>query len=794
MPSPFRLIPCCEYNVQITLLIRTRRAMGRLGCVQFFDRSTVEPPAVFRGGAAQQERFDLAAFMRETDERRSQGSPTSQRLSIADSEILTSLSKLFRHKCSFCESKVPTRAHLFRPPQEAEPLARSQFAHLYYTWLRTDWGNVYAACGDCAAASRNQFPVRDATRGRLPTAEEIERFANEDYGLWRWPHNDQRLLLDPCEDRSLVSHLSFDRLGGVQAFTEKGAMTIATFQLDRLPLVQARAAVFQDYLGLLHDELVRGVSPNSFDFAGLEFGGAWYLLLRRIMDRAGRRMDRTFQTGKDKIQQQVERLWSTPIGRATFEAALGDVNNPIERRTVQRHPSRERVRRIATVRVSNFKALESLEINVPPRILENLETNREPEASSLLILGENATGKSTILEAIALALSDEKQRQRLGRPPESFVLNAELLGSQDIPHQGTSSVQVLFEDGEHLDLFITDHFQEGGALDGLPPVFAYGAFRQYPSGSTKRPAAGHVVTLFRSEMILSNPEAWLLDLPDDHFAMVIRALKRILTIEGEFDVVERDSINQRCLIVTQVGDGAGRRIVKTPLSMVSSGFRSVLAMVCDILRGLLQSQNRIGRKSFAELEAVLLIDEVEAHLHPRWKMQIMVALRKVFPSATIIATTHDPLCLRGMHDGEVVVFLRSTQGDEVGTSELPMTVETIVQLPNVENLTIEQLLTSDFFAMFSTDSPDAELKVSRLGELISRRAQGVALTPSEIASLEELDRQVLGALPLGSSEVQRLVQEAVATYLQERKQSSVSRMKSLRQQTKTAIVKALEGY
>src|SRR5687767_13495996 len=108
--------------------------------MQFFFRDSVPPPASFRGGAAEQDRIDFAKFMGETEERRSQTTPPARRFSPAQSDILDALGRLFRHKCAFCESKVPQNAHLFRPAEEAEPLAKSEFAHLYYAWLRTDWG------------------------------------------------------------------------------------------------------------------------------------------------------------------------------------------------------------------------------------------------------------------------------------------------------------------------------------------------------------------------------------------------------------------------------------------------------------------------------------------------------------------------------------------------------------------------------------------------------------------------------------------------------------------------------
>lgn len=753
------------------------------------------PPAPFRDVVAREERLTLLASIREGREHLSQTSPPPRNFGPASEETVVALDRLFRSKCAFCESKTTLSVHLFRPPDEAEPLERSEIAHLYYVWLRTDWSNVYGVCNVCARVSGRKFPVRGSHRGGLPTLEELEQFANENYGLWRWRHNDKRLLLDPCEDRSFARHLTFDLMGRVHAFTESGAQTIATFNLDREDLVRARASAFEAYITFLRNELSRGIDLNGLNFPAMEYGGGWYLLLRRLIQKAGQRLQQNLNPRPEHMERVVRQTWESPLGRNALEAAFEDVSAPIVGRTVARPTTTGPTRQLSSIHVTNFKAFESLQINIPTPIAADSKFALEAEAASLLVLGENAAGKSSILEAVALALSDEKIRLRLKRPPRSFILDPDLMGSMQQPKRENGTVKLTFDDRAELTLTISDRFIEEGVTDRLPPVFAYGAFRQYGTDTRSRLPSGRVITLFRSEALLANPEAWLLGLPDDQFAMVIRALQQILMIEGDFEVVRRDNANHRCLIVTRVGEGDDHHEIETPLRVVSSGFRSVLAMVCDILAGLLKLQRATERRSFAELDAVLLIDEIEAHLHPRWKMQIMTALRRVLPKATIIATTHDPLCLRGMHDGEVVLLNRVRKPDEeTAAAELPVFVETVVQLPNVENLTIEQLLTSDFFSMFSTDSPVTEHNLARLGSLLAKRSQGELLSDAEEGTIEELRQHVIDAIPLGSSEVQRLIQEAVFEYLENRRGLSSERLQALRSETRDAIRRALEEF
>ena len=78
------------------------------------------------------------------------------------------------------------------------------------------------------------------------------------------------------------------------------------------------------------------------------------------------------------------------------------------------------------------------------------------------------------------------------------------------------------------------------------------------------------------------------------------------------------------------------------------------------------------------------------------------------PRVQFIGTTHDPLCLRGLEDGEVIVLQR----DEVGQ------IISIPNLPSIKGMRADQLLTSDFFGLSSTVDPETELDVARFVEAV----------------------------------------------------------------------------
>jgi len=80
--------------------------------------------------------------------------------------------------------------------------------------------------------------------------------------------------------------------------------------------------------------------------------------------------------------------------------------------------------------------------------------------------------------------------------------------------------------------------------------------------------------------------------------------------------------------------------IELSINQLSSGYRNMLALVMDFARRLAQANPQMENP--LEAEAVLMIDELDLHLHPTWQQKIIPDLRKVFPNTQIIATTHSP--------------------------------------------------------------------------------------------------------------------------------------------------------
>ncbi|UCR84297.1 AAA family ATPase [Pseudomonas chlororaphis] len=767
--------------------------------MQCFDRSSVPPPSLLQSREASADRQVLVDYFLADKTKRAQSRVPESLVDLNEDSVRLGLSRLFHGKCAFCErAEVPTAIYRFRPRTQASPLQRTPDAHLYYVWLSSAWENLYAICKGCEPERVDYFPVR-GSRSPLPSARQIEAYAQENMGLWRdYPLKEQQLLLDPCEQVDLARHLSVDLSGQLYGLSERGAKTIEHFKLNRLQVLKLRKIKLKEYFDELIDNWFfrsEGESPKFmlFDFATLDFGGCWYLLCRRLVLALAKSRVSPAALAPERIEETLRALSNS----ADVFDWFGDLESRLAESVVQRFaPASQRVKPLpreypplASIRFNNFKGIEQLELQMPA-VQSTRISGTKPAQPALLILGENAAGKSSILEATALVLSGDKACSKLPIDISSLPLDPELLGVAQAPRCSSASVVATFQDGSQRDLTIEkDMFWHDGT-HVVPPVFAYGAFRQYQRQVRRYSPSKSIINLFDSTALLSNPEKWLLGLKPDEFNTVVQALRGILSIEGAFDVMERDEQNQRCLIVTAAGDD--QLLCRTPLSLASSGYRSVLAMACDIIQGLMDRRINPYFESLETAQAVVLIDEVEAHLHPRWKIQIMRALRQALPQVTFIASTHDPLCLRGMQDGEVIVMQR-VPSEKRSDIQWPVMVEQLVRLPEVSQLTVEQLLTSDFFSLTSTDQPDTERELAHLADLLSARGRGELLAPPQQERLRSLERNISAALPVGSTEVQRLVQEAVVEYLDNRRRVSTHKLGQLRVEAKQRILGILEG-
>ena len=122
---------------------------------------------------------------------------------------------------------------------------------------------------------------------------------------------------------------------------------------------------------------------------------------------------------------------------------------------------------------------------------------------------------------------------------------------------------------------------------------------------------------------------------DDELAEVNRALKKALP--NEFESIAYD-MSAKSIVV----EISGKRV---DFASLSDGERSFICLFTDIARRMCLLNPQLGDKVIAETEGIVLIDELDVHLHPAWQRKIVKGLQGAFPKVQFIVTTHSPQIL-----------------------------------------------------------------------------------------------------------------------------------------------------
>ena len=307
--------------------------------------------------------------------------------------------------------------------------------------------------------------------------------------------------------------------------------------------------------------------------------------------------------------------------------------------------------RVARLELANLRAIEAAEFRFRPGFN--------------LVAGANGVGKTTVLDALAVCLSDVVGRANALRG------RAARFETEDV-REGAGALDVAcdVESGEdggrhryalHKPRerardtpekagFVGDPlpFAGGAEPEGRPLAVLFSTDRAVPSerAPAKGAAAGGVEAAFsgalsRRELRLGELAAWMR--AQEALRPERPAARRLLGALEE--AVRRFLPGFRNLRAG--GGGAGgallidRGAATLPVRLLSDGERGVLAMALDLTRRLAQANPEM-RDPAAEAEAVVLIDEIELHLHPAWQRRIVANLAAAFPKCQFVATTHSP--------------------------------------------------------------------------------------------------------------------------------------------------------
>lgn len=318
-----------------------------------------------------------------------------------------------------------------------------------------------------------------------------------------------------------------------------------------------------------------------------------------------------------------------------------------------------------------------------------------------ILLGRNGYGKTYLLRALVSMLQDDEEMTR------SFV---EKGGQRARMHMS------IDRDGTTVDAVRSKLLFE--QRFGKVPVLAIPELR-YVDKSKATVGGGDEVADLKSQgatnflreesyqgLILNFLYGLCLDQLDPQHrpdTTLIRLVERtIASLSGTkfkfHDFVRRDSARFEILVST---DGSSEPL---PIQKASQGTLSVVAMVGLIYRYLQSLNPNVPSSEVTKQHAVVVIDEIDAHLHPSWQQKILQLFRHSFPNVQFIVTAHSPLVVAGARGGEVAVLAPAEGRFKVAVLER-----------HFIGATFEDLYTT----IFGVERVDATFK--RLGTQIGRK-------------------------------------------------------------------------
>ncbi|MDP8257273.1 MAG: AAA family ATPase [Candidatus Alcyoniella australis] len=109
---------------------------------------------------------------------------------------------------------------------------------------------------------------------------------------------------------------------------------------------------------------------------------------------------------------------------------------------------------------------------------------------------------------------------------------------------------------------------------------------------------------------------------------------------------------------------------RQPFNNLSDGQRCMLAVVGDLARKAATLNPHLGDRVLLETSGVVMIDELDLHLHPKWQRQVIEDLRTTFPKLQFICTTHSPFLIQALRSGEELIMLEGQPTANLG--DLPL--------------------------------------------------------------------------------------------------------------------------
>ena len=387
--------------------------------------------------------------------------------------------------------------------------------------------------------------------------------------------------------------------------------------------------------------------------------------------------------------------------------------------------------------------------------------------------GDNGSGKSTLLKAVAICLTGSETARALQPSFRGWIRSGEAEASiqlevagiaaddgmtgEDRRRGGPFPAKLVLARGDQ-DVALSAKKPEGVPRNYSTPgrsiwsanasgwlSCGYGPFRRVFGASPEAaramvsPASERFVTMFQEAASLAEVDEWLRTL--NHKKLEGKAAESA-QLDLLLSILSDDLLPNQIVVDGVDSDGLwlrDRNGVRLSWYEMSDGYRAGLALLADILRHLIKVYGFEGLtgtdgdgKIFIKRSGVVLIDEVDAHLHPEWQRELGFWLKRHFPKIQFLVTTHSPIICQAADPNGLFVL------PEPGAEDPPHALSG----ENYQKVVAgrpDTILLTPAFGLPNTRSPRAVEARAMLAKYRSKRRAGAELSPQEQQRYRQLE-------------------------------------------------------